>query len=193
MRYIAAFLCALCAQPVAAQDMMSAAEFDAYTRGKTLFYGRGGDAYGAEIYHENRRVQWSFLDGVCKEGEWYEEAGLICFVYEDNPDPQCWSFVEGTRGLIARFDLSRVADDFWNYFVIMFQSIQNLLVFGYLFMKGKIRLENDIFFIMIIYCALFSITPIFGPRYLYPVSIWAILSCCKIEDFLVQNKSLKSE
>ena len=96
-------------------------------------------------------------------------------------------------GLIARFDLSRVADDFWNYFVIMFQSIQNLLVFGYLFMKGKIRLENDIFFIMIIYCALFSITPIFGPRYLYPVSIWAILSCCKIEDFLVQNKSLKSE
>tara|TARA_R110000787_G_scaffold158289_1_gene272190 strand:- start:311 stop:706 length:396 start_codon:yes stop_codon:yes gene_type:complete len=104
MRYIAAFLCALCAQPVAAQDMMSAAEFDAYTRGKTLFYGRGGDAYGAEIYHENRRVQWSFLDGVCKEGEWYEEAGLICFVYEDNPDPQCWSFVEGTRGLIARFE-----------------------------------------------------------------------------------------
>jgi len=83
---------------------MSAAEFDAYTRGKTLFYGRGGDAYGAEIYHEDRRVQWSFLDGICKEGEWYEEAGLICFVYEDNPDPQCWSFVEGTRGLIARFE-----------------------------------------------------------------------------------------
>lgn len=104
MKYIIAILCALCALPAAAQDMMSAAEFDAYTKGKTLFYGRGGDAYGAEIYHENRRVQWSFLDGVCKEGKWYEQAGLICFVYEDNPDPQCWSFVEGTRGLIARFE-----------------------------------------------------------------------------------------
>lgn len=104
MRYIAIAICALCALPAAAQDIMSAAEFDAYTRGKTLFYGRGGEAYGAEIYHENRRVQWSFLDGDCRDGEWYEEAGLICFVYEDNPDPQCWSFVEGNRGLTARFE-----------------------------------------------------------------------------------------
>lgn len=104
MRYIAIAICALCALPAAAQDIMSAAEFDAYTRGKTLFYGRGGEAYGAEIYHENRRVQWSFLDGDCRDGEWYEEAGLICFVYEDNPDPQCWSFVEGSRGLTARFE-----------------------------------------------------------------------------------------
>ncbi len=82
---------------------MSAEEFDAYTRGKTLFYGSGGAAYGAEIYHENRRVQWSFLDGICMEGRWYEDAGLICFTYEDLPDPQCWSFVESTGGLIARF------------------------------------------------------------------------------------------
>lgn len=104
MKYIAIALCALCALPAAAQDTMSAAEFDAYTRGKTLFYGRGGDAYGAEIYHENRRVQWSFLDGECREGEWYEADGLICFVYENNPNPQCWSFVEGSRGLIARFE-----------------------------------------------------------------------------------------
>lgn len=104
MRYIAIALCAFCALPAAAQDTMSAAEFDAYTRGKTLFYGRGGDAYGAEIYHENRRVQWSFLDGECREGEWYEADGLICFVYENNPNPQCWSFVEGSRGLIARFE-----------------------------------------------------------------------------------------
>lgn len=104
MRLILAIFCAFCALPATAQDMMSAAEFDAYTKGKTLFYGRGGDAYGAEIYHENRRVQWSFLDGQCKEGSWYEADGLICFTYEDNPDPQCWSFIEGTRGLIARFE-----------------------------------------------------------------------------------------
>lgn len=87
-----------------AQDSMSAAEFDAYTQGKTLYYGRGGVAYGAEIYHKNRRVQWSFLDGQCKEGSWYEDAGMICFVYEDRPDPQCWSFAESAAGLIARFE-----------------------------------------------------------------------------------------
>lgn len=83
-------------------------------------------------------------------------------------------------GLIARFDLSAIQGDFWNYFVIMFQSIQNLVVFTYLFLKGRIKLNNDIFFLMVIYCALFSITPIFGPRYLYPVTIWAIISCCKV-------------
>lgn len=88
----------------AAQPLMSAEEFDAYTRGKTLFYGNGAAPYGAEIYLPNRRVRWSFLDGDCKEGEWYEADGLICFVYEDRPDPQCWSFQRGSAGLIARFE-----------------------------------------------------------------------------------------
>ncbi|KIN61557.1 hypothetical protein Z945_2549 [Sulfitobacter noctilucae] len=83
---------------------MTAEQFDNYTRGKTLFYGQNGQTYGAEIYHDNRRVEWSFLDGDCKAGEWYEDAGLICFVYENNPNPQCWSFTRGASGLIARFE-----------------------------------------------------------------------------------------
>ncbi len=94
----------LLALPAAADDLMTAEEFDAYTRGKTLIYGQNGRAYGAEIYHDNRRVEWSFLDGDCKEGTWYEQDGLICFVYENNPDPQCWSFTRGEGGLIARFE-----------------------------------------------------------------------------------------
>lgn len=83
---------------------MTAEQFDTYTLGKTLFYGRNGSAYGVELYLENRRVRWSFLDGQCKDGIWYEDNGLICFVYEDNPDPQCWSFELGAGGLIARFE-----------------------------------------------------------------------------------------
>jgi hypothetical protein len=95
----------------AAEGPLSAEEFDAYTRNKTLFYGQNGQAYGAEIYLENRRVRWSFLDGECKEGEWYEQGEQICFVYEDNPDPQCWTFRLGNGGLIARFeDLSGSTD-----------------------------------------------------------------------------------
>ncbi|WP_299613843.1 hypothetical protein [uncultured Tateyamaria sp.] len=88
----------------AAADPMTAAEFEAYVTGKTLYYGRSGEAYGAEIYHENRRVTWSFLDGECKEGRWYDEGPLICFVYEDRPDPQCWTFERGAGGLIATFE-----------------------------------------------------------------------------------------
>ena len=87
-----------------AEDVMNAEEFDTYTRGKTLFYGQGGVSYGAEKYMDNRRVRWSFLDGECKEGQWYEEAGQICFIYEDNIDsPQCWTFREKGAGLVAEF------------------------------------------------------------------------------------------
>ncbi|MCX7564913.1 hypothetical protein OS189_00975 [Sulfitobacter sp. F26169L] len=97
-------LLALAAPVANAQTLMDAEEFDAYTRGKTLYYGNNGEAYGAEIYLPNRRVRWSFLDGECKEGQWYEANGLICFTYDDRPDPQCWSFERGSRGLIARFE-----------------------------------------------------------------------------------------
>jgi hypothetical protein len=92
------------ALPVAAQTPLTAEGFDEYTRGKTLFYGVDGELYGVERYLEGRRVIWSFLDGDCKEGFWYEERGLICFLYENRSDPQCWSFAVGTDGLIARFE-----------------------------------------------------------------------------------------
>ncbi len=104
MRLITLILWALTSLPAVAQSQMSSEEFDAYTRGKTLYYGNNSEPYGAEIYLPNRRVRWSFLDGQCRDGEWYEADGLICFVYEDGPDPQCWSFQLGTAGLIARFE-----------------------------------------------------------------------------------------
>ena len=104
MRLIAALALIPLALPLAAQSTLSAREFDAYTRGKTLFYQSGGQTYGAERYLDNRRVEWSFLDGECKAGQWYEADGQICFTYDDRPDPQCWTFEKGTNGLIARFE-----------------------------------------------------------------------------------------
>ena len=89
------------ALPTAALAQMSAAEFDAYTKGRTLTFLNQGRAYGVEEYFENRRVRWSFLDGRCQEGRWYEQAGEICFVYEYEPSPQCWIFTETARGLRA--------------------------------------------------------------------------------------------
>jgi len=93
----------LATPPVSAQSLTAEA-FDTYTRGKTLFYGFDGTAYGVERYLEGRRVIWSFLDGDCKKGVWYEEQGQICFLYEDRLDPQCWTFTETPGGLVARFE-----------------------------------------------------------------------------------------
>lgn len=105
MRYPGLILALLCtALPALGQDRMTAEEFDAYTLGKTFYYGSLGAPYGAEEYLDNRRVRWSFLDGKCQEGVWYEEGALICFVYDHDPEPQCWSFERGASGLIARFE-----------------------------------------------------------------------------------------
>jgi hypothetical protein len=92
--------------PVAAQaqDRLTAEEFEAYVTGKTLIYGFEGQSYGGEDYLENRRVRWSFLDGRCKSGRWYPSDGNICFVYEDNPEPQCWSFYLRGSTLVAQFE-----------------------------------------------------------------------------------------
>jgi hypothetical protein len=86
-----------------AQDLMTADQFDAYTRGKTLIFEQDGAPYGAEEYLEGRRVRWSFLDGVCSEGHWYEQEGQICFIYEGEPDPQCWRFFQTDAGVVSLF------------------------------------------------------------------------------------------
>jgi hypothetical protein len=112
IKYVFVLSSALLAS-AAHSEPMSASEFDAYTKGKTLFYGREGRTYGAEKYLDNRRVLWSFLDGQCKEGRWYEEAGEICFVYEDRGDPQCWSFEKGQNGLVAQFESNPEAVDLY--------------------------------------------------------------------------------
>ncbi|UWR21416.1 hypothetical protein [Sulfitobacter sp. S190] len=113
MRHALPALCLMIALPAAAEPRMSAAEFDAYTRGKTLYYADGAEPYGAEIYLPGRRVRWSFLDGECRDGEWYEAGGLICFVYEDRPDAQCWSFERRATGLIARFENDPAATELY--------------------------------------------------------------------------------
>lgn len=101
------------AAPASAEDRLTAEQFDAYTRGQTFVYGSMGTPYGAEQYMEGRRVRWSFLDGRCLEGEWYERGDLICFVYDLEPDPQCWSFRHGTDGLIAQFANDLALDELY--------------------------------------------------------------------------------
>lgn len=106
MRRPPLLLALVMAAPLAAAEPgrpMDAAEFEAATVGRTLFYTSGGMAYGAEQYLPGRRVIWAFLGDDCRKGEWYEAEGFICFVYEDAPEPQCWTFFKAAGGLTARF------------------------------------------------------------------------------------------
>ena len=106
MRFTAAIFLSLTlasATQALAETPMTAAEFDAYATGKTLTYSVAGEVYGAEQYLPDRHVVWAFKDDQCADGVWYEDAGLICFAYENMGDPQCWNFYLGTSGLRAEF------------------------------------------------------------------------------------------
>lgn len=97
-------LLALAAAPALAEEPMNAEEFERATEGATLYYRSAGQDYGIEEYLPGRRVRWSFLDGECIEGEWYQAGEMICFDYEELDTDQCWSFYQSGSGLMALFE-----------------------------------------------------------------------------------------
>lgn len=101
---LALALCLLPMMAAAAETPMTATDFEAYATGKTLSYAIGGEVYGAEQYMPGRRVLWAFKGQECTRGVWYEEAEQICFLYEHDGTPQCWTFFQDADGLRARFN-----------------------------------------------------------------------------------------
>ena len=99
----ATLLLALIPAALAAQSPMTAQEFEEYVTGRTLTYADRGVIYGIEEYLPNRRVRWAFTADECRDGYWYDAEGEICFVYEGNPDPQCWTFTRRGGRLSALF------------------------------------------------------------------------------------------
>lgn len=89
-------------QPIA-NAPLTASEFEAYATGKTLSYAQDGVIWGSEQYLPGRKVIWAFTEDDCQFGHWFEDQGNICFVYENDPAPQCWRFFRETGGLRAIF------------------------------------------------------------------------------------------
>ena len=98
-----ALLLALLALPANAEAPLSAAEFEARVTGRVMIYADESGAFGIEEYHPGRRVTWAFAGDDCTEGTWYPAGEFICFVYENLPGAQCWTFHDQGGGLVARF------------------------------------------------------------------------------------------
>ena len=87
---------------------LTAAEFEAYAVGKTLTYGGAGAVWGQEEYLPGHQVIWAFTDQPCQYGTWTEalsadNAPMICFIYDDSEDQNCWQFYHVKTGLVALF------------------------------------------------------------------------------------------
>ncbi len=88
---------------LAADAALTAEEFDALTVGHTFYYNSAGQPYGAEQYLPGRKVVWAFMGDDCRKGSWYPDGPYICFVYDDDGQPQCWTFYKSGGRLMAQF------------------------------------------------------------------------------------------
>ncbi|WP_103256468.1 hypothetical protein [Tabrizicola aquatica] len=88
----AVLLLSLLATPALAEVPLSAPDFETHVSGHTLTYTQFGRVYGVEEYLPGRKVRWSVAPDECQYGTWYPEGDFICFVYEYDPNPSCWTF-----------------------------------------------------------------------------------------------------
>jgi hypothetical protein len=92
------------ASAASAQTPLTAEEFEAHVTGKTITYRQMGNLFGIEQYLDGRKVRWSVAPGECRYGSWYPEDNSICFVYEYDPTPHCWTFWMEGGALVALSD-----------------------------------------------------------------------------------------
>jgi hypothetical protein len=90
------------AAPITAQEIITPQQFAEISTNKTLYFDSGEQFHGAEQYFPNRVVTWKFADGECDDGFWYDQGDAICFSYKQNPEPQCWNFIQDGDRFLAR-------------------------------------------------------------------------------------------
>lgn len=114
-------LVALAATPLAAQEQIAPDDFLDLAVGRTLTFRSvaTGDVVGIEQFLRRDLSVWAGRDGRCTYGRIDIRGPLLCFVYEDFPDPDnCWTTYndEGTLLVVSQTTLqtqriSDVSDD----------------------------------------------------------------------------------
>lgn len=117
MRALAAFWFLLAASPAAAQEQITPDAFLDLALGRTLsFTGvTSGQLVGVEEFLRRDLSVWADQSGRCTYGRIEQRGPLLCFVYEDAPDPEnCWiPFLdEGTLLVMATRsrEVQRISD-----------------------------------------------------------------------------------
>lgn len=98
-------------------------------------------------------------------------------------------------GLLGRFSIESIELDFWNSFVIMSKCVHNLILIVVVLFCRKFSLSDNYFFLICLFAAMFAITPIYAPRYLFPISIWLALWVASNENLspIQQNRQSNPE
>ena len=84
---------AMVASPAVAQDQLTPDGFLDLAHGRTLSFSnvRSGNLVGVEEFLRRDLSVWADETGRCTYGRIEKRGPLLCFVYEDAPDPDnCW-------------------------------------------------------------------------------------------------------
>jgi hypothetical protein len=99
-----AVFCLACLPAAAgAQTLMTSAEFEAWSTGKTLEYFVDGSLWGSEMHLADRATVDADAGGACRSGHWYPVGDDICFVYDSSPGPYCWRFLKADEQVFAEY------------------------------------------------------------------------------------------
>ena len=97
-----ALILALAPLQALAEPPLTAEAFAAHVTGKTITYQQQDTIFGIEEYLTGRKVRWSVAPDECQFGSWFPQGDDICFVYEYDPTPHCWTFRLRAGVLVAQ-------------------------------------------------------------------------------------------
>jgi hypothetical protein len=107
MRLVLLLAFALAAPPVLAEDPpLSAEAFEAFVQGRTFDTHDLTGRYGVETFLPGRRAIWRDA-AQCLEGTWRPLGEMICFDYQGEPGPYCWTYHDRGGWLMAWLDGDR--------------------------------------------------------------------------------------
>jgi hypothetical protein len=89
-----------------ADPPLSAEAFERLVEGKTMDTHDETGRYGVETFLPGRRAIWRDAE-QCLEGTWRAEGDLICFDYQGEPFPYCWTYHDRGGWLMAWLDGDR--------------------------------------------------------------------------------------
>ena len=92
--------------------------------------------------------------------------------------------------MVSRYAVIFDFSDAYNNFILFFQTIWNILILYLTYKKKCMNFQNDYFYIALVYCAIYAITPIFNTRYFYPAMLflcYAIASAPKPQTIRTDN------
>lgn len=117
MRIFAGIIVALLASSAVAQEQLTPDGFLDLAHGRTLSFTniQSGNLVGVEQFLRRDLSVWANETGRCTYGRIEQRGPLLCFLYEDTPDPSnCWiPFIdEGTLLVLSERtrEVQRISD-----------------------------------------------------------------------------------